>query len=106
MTTQKIPFGWIVIVALILIVAYLYGQNKKLQEAQTEKEIEYQQQLRQQKVNTTYENLLPKDTIQYRKPKPLTPKQRREIEEESQYEWDVREEAEEQMDERGIDELY
>ena len=40
MTTQKIPFGWIVIVALILIVAYLYGQNKKLQEAQTEKQKE------------------------------------------------------------------
>ena len=45
-------------------------------------------------------------TILYQKVKPLTPKERKEIKEESQYEWDVREEAEEQMDERGIDEPY
>lgn len=48
----------------------------------------------------------PKQKTQYRKTTPLTPKQKREIAEESQYEWDVREEAEEEMDERGINEDF
>lgn len=48
----------------------------------------------------------PKPNTQYRTTTPLTPKQKREIAEESQYEWDVREEAEEEMDERGINEDF
>lgn len=101
-TNTKFSFGCLAFVVLIWIIAYLYGQNKKRQERQAEKEIEHQRQRR----NTTYEILLPKDTVQYRKTKHLTPKQKRELEEEAQYEWDVREEAEGQMDERGVDEPY
>lgn len=105
-TNTKFSFGCLAFILLIWIIAYLFGQTKKRQERQAEKEIEYQRQIRQQKRNTAYENLLPKDTAPTEKTRKLTPKQQRELEEESQYEWDVREEAEGQMDERGIDEPY
>ncbi len=91
--------------ALCFVLFLFYSERQEKKKAEVLNNYVLEQKQKEQQRNYTIQQT-DTQTIPYRKPKPLTPKERKGIEEESQNEWDVREEAEEQMDERGIDEPY
>lgn len=108
MNTQQEKIGCLKI-GIILFICFLaflfYSEWSEKKKAEERDNYVLEQRRKEQKSNYYIQQ---KETqpVQYQKPTKLTPKQKRELENEAQYEWDVREEAEEEMDERGINEDF
>ena len=97
---NNIQIIFFLIIVFLAIYIYAKHQQEKLVKDNEATPVEYYNPPTQ---TTTYQDTTRK--TQYRK-RELIPKEKRELEEKSQYEFDVKEEAYVQMDERGIDEDY